>query len=203
MCAGLAAVSIACGKGLALPQTWSAGDVIPLGRCHLNAMLYQRLPCQRMLMLPEFWRSSYCLHAPCCTLWLSWYPTLHVMWLICWLYMRVRPLMLISALQRCACVAGRARQAILLPPRSCTSFATAAKVKTSFVCSDCGAEHSKWSGKCSSCGVWDTLKAFRPSASVVSVYDHLRAVNVYLCVRVNHYSLTKAVFCMSVCMLPT
>lgn len=31
-----------------------------------------------------------------------------------------------------------------------------AKVKTAFFCSNCGAESSKWVGKCSSCGEWNT-----------------------------------------------
>ena len=32
-----------------------------------------------------------------------------------------------------------------------------AKAKTAYVCSDCGAEHSKWQGACAACGVWNTL----------------------------------------------
>ncbi len=31
------------------------------------------------------------------------------------------------------------------------------KTKTAFVCSDCGAEHAKWQGQCSSCAEWNTL----------------------------------------------
>lgn len=31
------------------------------------------------------------------------------------------------------------------------------KTKTIFVCSDCGAEYSRWSGKCPSCNAWNTL----------------------------------------------
>ena len=32
-----------------------------------------------------------------------------------------------------------------------------AKVKTAFVCSDCGAEHAKWQGQCGTCSEWNTL----------------------------------------------
>jgi len=32
-----------------------------------------------------------------------------------------------------------------------------AKVKTAFFCQNCGAQTSKWMGKCSSCGEWNTL----------------------------------------------
>lgn len=32
------------------------------------------------------------------------------------------------------------------------------KNKTIYICSECGGEHSVWSGKCSYCGAWDTLK---------------------------------------------
>ncbi len=32
-----------------------------------------------------------------------------------------------------------------------------AKVTTLFVCQNCGASHSKWNGKCDSCGHWNTL----------------------------------------------
>jgi len=32
-----------------------------------------------------------------------------------------------------------------------------AKAKTAYVCTDCGAEHSKWQGQCVECGAWNTL----------------------------------------------
>ncbi len=32
-----------------------------------------------------------------------------------------------------------------------------AKVKSAYVCSDCGAEHAKWQGQCSACNAWNTL----------------------------------------------
>lgn len=38
-----------------------------------------------------------------------------------------------------------------------------AKVKTQYVCTDCGAEFAKWQGQCSECKTWNTLKEFRES----------------------------------------
>ena len=32
-----------------------------------------------------------------------------------------------------------------------------AKVKTAYVCGDCGAEHAKWQGQCGTCSQWNTL----------------------------------------------
>jgi DNA repair protein RadA/Sms len=32
-----------------------------------------------------------------------------------------------------------------------------AKVKTAYVCNECGAEHMQWQGQCSVCGVWNSL----------------------------------------------
>ena len=32
-----------------------------------------------------------------------------------------------------------------------------AKLKTKFVCQNCGASYPKWSGKCENCGQWNTL----------------------------------------------
>lgn len=32
-----------------------------------------------------------------------------------------------------------------------------AKVKTAFFCTNCGTQHSKWSGKCNSCDEWNTI----------------------------------------------
>lgn len=36
-----------------------------------------------------------------------------------------------------------------------------AKVKSAYVCNECGAEHAKWIGQCDACGAWNTLKEFR------------------------------------------
>ena len=35
-----------------------------------------------------------------------------------------------------------------------------AKAKTAYVCAECGAEHNKWQGQCTECGVWNTLTEF-------------------------------------------
>ena len=32
----------------------------------------------------------------------------------------------------------------------------------SFTCSDCGAVHSKWSGRCDGCGAWNTIREEAP-----------------------------------------
>ena len=32
-----------------------------------------------------------------------------------------------------------------------------AKARTAYVCSECGADFSKWQGQCAACGAWDTL----------------------------------------------
>ncbi len=40
-----------------------------------------------------------------------------------------------------------------------------AKRKVAYVCNDCGADHSKWQGQCSSCGQWNTLQEFTVSTS--------------------------------------
>ena len=32
-----------------------------------------------------------------------------------------------------------------------------AKKTTAYVCSDCGAEYSKWQGQCTECNAWNTL----------------------------------------------
>ncbi len=40
-----------------------------------------------------------------------------------------------------------------------------AKAKTAFVCSECGAEFSKWQGQCTECGAWNSLQEIRLSAA--------------------------------------
>lgn len=40
-----------------------------------------------------------------------------------------------------------------------------AKVKTAYVCTDCGAEYSQWQGQCQSCKAWNTLKEFKLSTA--------------------------------------
>ncbi len=33
--------------------------------------------------------------------------------------------------------------------------------KTAYVCSDCGAEYSKWMGQCKECYAWNTISEIR------------------------------------------
>src|SRR5581483_11999347 len=33
-----------------------------------------------------------------------------------------------------------------------------AKLRTKYICQQCGGEHSKWMGKCPDCGAWNTLE---------------------------------------------
>src|SRR5206468_4545097 len=40
---------------------------------------------------------------------------------------------------------------------TCTSFRRMAKTKTVYRCTECGAEYSKWQGRCETCGEWNTL----------------------------------------------
>ena len=40
-----------------------------------------------------------------------------------------------------------------------------AKKKTAYVCTECGADQSKWQGQCPACGQWNTLQEFTVSAS--------------------------------------
>ena len=44
-----------------------------------------------------------------------------------------------------------------------------AKVKTAYVCAECGAEHNKWQGQCAECGVWNTLAEFVVQQATKSV----------------------------------
>src|SRR5688572_21664941 len=37
---------------------------------------------------------------------------------------------------------------------------SASKARTAYVCSECGADHSKWQGQCGECGGWNTLGEF-------------------------------------------
>lgn len=43
-----------------------------------------------------------------------------------------------------------------------------AKQKTAFVCTDCGADYSKWQGQCSECGQWNTVQEVRLGAASTS-----------------------------------
>ena len=37
---------------------------------------------------------------------------------------------------------------------------TASKLRSAYVCSECGADHPKWQGQCDACGAWNTLSEF-------------------------------------------
>jgi len=43
-----------------------------------------------------------------------------------------------------------------------------AKVKTAYVCTDCGAEYSKWQGQCAECKEWNTISEFRVGKATTS-----------------------------------
>ena len=36
-----------------------------------------------------------------------------------------------------------------------------AKAKTAYVCSECGADYSKWQGQCTACQAWNTISEVR------------------------------------------
>ena len=38
-----------------------------------------------------------------------------------------------------------------------------AKTKTVYVCSECGAEYSRWQGQCKACGEWNTIEELKLS----------------------------------------
>ncbi|OBX07334.1 DNA repair protein RadA [Gallibacterium salpingitidis] len=40
-----------------------------------------------------------------------------------------------------------------------------AKVKTAYVCNDCGAEYARWQGQCSACQAWNTITEVRLAAT--------------------------------------
>ncbi|MCH8550956.1 MAG: DNA repair protein RadA [Natronospirillum sp.] len=42
------------------------------------------------------------------------------------------------------------------------------KRETAFVCTECGAEYSKWQGQCSECKTWNTIQEFRPAKATVA-----------------------------------
>ncbi len=43
-----------------------------------------------------------------------------------------------------------------------------AKMKIAYVCSECGADYTKWQGQCSECKAWNTITEFREAASSAS-----------------------------------
>lgn len=40
-----------------------------------------------------------------------------------------------------------------------------AKAKTAFVCTECGADYSKWQGQCTACQAWNTVSEVRGISS--------------------------------------
>lgn len=51
------------------------------------------------------------------------------------------------------------------------------KIKTAYVCNNCGQDYSKWHGKCDSCGMWDTITEIKVSASNKSWTGQIQAGN--------------------------
>lgn len=52
------------------------------------------------------------------------------------------------------------------------------KSKTVFLCTNCGNESPKWSGRCPSCGQWNTLEEYTPSPISKSTGSTGRSVGV-------------------------
>ena len=50
---------------------------------------------------------------------------------------------------------------------------TATKIRTAYVCNDCGGEHAKWQGQCDACGAWNSLSqiALEPAAKPAARRD--------------------------------
>jgi len=42
-----------------------------------------------------------------------------------------------------------------------------AKIKTAYVCTDCGAEYSRWLGQCKECHAWNTISEFRQAKNPI------------------------------------
>src|SRR5690606_10691054 len=51
----------------------------------------------------------------------------------------------------------RRRPAILPAPQHPGGPGSMAKARTAYVCTECGADFSKWQGQCGACGAWDTV----------------------------------------------
>ncbi|MBF0296157.1 MAG: DNA repair protein RadA [Magnetococcales bacterium] len=47
-----------------------------------------------------------------------------------------------------------------------------AREKQRFVCQDCGADFSRWEGRCAACGAWNTLKAFQEASATPGRRSH-------------------------------
>ncbi len=47
---------------------------------------------------------------------------------------------------------------LALSPLTCSSTVLMAKIRTKYICQQCGGEQSKWVGKCPDCGAWNTME---------------------------------------------
>jgi len=57
--------------------------------------------------------------------------------------------------------------------------------KTIFVCENCGNEFSNWSGRCSACNEWNTLKEFSSSKISSNISEKISSTNI------NNFSITS------------
>ncbi|MEO1236634.1 MAG: DNA repair protein RadA [Planctomycetota bacterium] len=57
-------------------------------------------------------------------------------------------------------------------PNNSAIFRGMAKVKTQFVCRQCGSVHPRWMGKCPDCGEWDALDEVRPADKSAGLDPH-------------------------------
>ncbi|MFA5982727.1 MAG: DNA repair protein RadA [Methylococcaceae bacterium] len=48
----------------------------------------------------------------------------------------------------------------------------AKKIKTAFVCDQCGADYSRWNGQCTSCGEWNCIKEVKLPSSTQDRHSH-------------------------------
>lgn len=57
----------------------------------------------------------------------------------------------------------------------------AGKVKTSYVCNECGYESPKWTGKCANCGAWNTMEEtiINTQSVTSSIQNASNAINAY------------------------
>lgn len=51
-----------------------------------------------------------------------------------------------------------------------------AKKRTRFICQQCGAHHTRWMGRCTECGAWDSLVEEREPAASVSAAGRARSI---------------------------
>jgi len=56
----------------------------------------------------------------------------------------------------------------------------AGKIKTSYVCNECGYESAKWMGKCAGCGAWNTMEeTVLSSQNITSVSNFSNSITAY------------------------